>query len=209
MQSTLYYIHDPMCSWCWGQRPLWDEVKKSLSKNIAITYVAGGLAPDSDEAMPPELQTAIEGHWRVIQRKLGTEFNFDFWLQNTPRRSTYIACRAVIAAKNQGHESEMIDAIQRAYYLRALNPSDSSVLQQLAKEIAEQANNFDPIRFNNDLESPATHHELLRQITLAQALTDQGFPSIVLEHKGKRHPITREYKDESLVLAEIKQILST
>ncbi|MFT6977114.1 MAG: putative protein-disulfide isomerase, partial [Shewanella psychromarinicola] len=24
--TTLYYVHDPMCSWCWGYRPTWDTL---------------------------------------------------------------------------------------------------------------------------------------------------------------------------------------
>jgi putative protein-disulfide isomerase len=207
MHSTLYYIYDPMCSWCWGHRVLWDELQKRLPENIEIEYVAGDLAADTNKPMPLELQQTIQGYWREIQRQLGTAFNFDFWKKNSPRRSTYIACRAVIAAKHQGFESEMIDAIQRAYYLRALNPSDSAVLIRLAEELLSQGLKLDVDQFSNDLESVATHQELQRQITLARGLTHQVFPSIVLEHDGMRHSIVREYQDCSLVLADIQRIL--
>jgi protein-disulfide isomerase-like protein with CxxC motif len=54
----------------------------------------------------------------------GTEFNFDFWTKCQPRRDTYKACRAVIAASQQNAEEAMIEAIQKAYYLRAMNPSE-------------------------------------------------------------------------------------
>ncbi|GAM76629.1 thioredoxin [Vibrio ishigakensis] len=52
------------------------------------------LAPDSDEPMPMEMRAAIESYWERISGLLGTEFNHDFWRNNTPRRSTYPACRA-------------------------------------------------------------------------------------------------------------------
>jgi putative protein-disulfide isomerase len=54
-----------------------------------------------------------------------------------PRRSTYAACRAVIAARRQnpGYEEKMILAIQQAYYLEARNPADSHTLIELASEI--------------------------------------------------------------------------
>lgn len=208
MKTTLYYVHDPMCSWCWGQRPLWDELRKALPDSVAIEYVAGGLAPDSSEPMPMVLQQTIQGYWREIQQKLGTGFNFDFWQKNTPRRSTYIACRAVIAAKNQGCEAEMIDAIQRAYYLRALNPSDKAVLVQLARELSDQGRDLDWKRFSDDLASAATQRELRRQIALARELTHDGFPSMVLQHRGRRHAIVREYHDYRPVLAQIKQLIA-
>ena len=128
---------------------------------------------------------------------------------NSPRRSTYIACRAVIAAKNQGFESEMIDAIQHAYYLRALNPSDSEILIRLAEELSSRGPDLDVGQFGREMESSAVHHVLQRQISLAGELTHQGFPSIVLQHKGRRHSIVCEYQDCNLVLAEIQEVLSS
>ncbi|MFC1602830.1 DsbA family protein [Pseudomonadota bacterium] len=208
MPSTLYYIHDPMCSWCWGHRVLWDKLQKLLPDNVVIEYVAGGLAADTNTLMPIELQQTIQGYWREIQAKFGIAFNFDFWKKNSPRRSTYIACRAVIAAKSQGFESEMIDAIQQAYYLRALNPSDSAILVRLAEELSSRGLDLDVDQFGREMESPATHQMLQQQISLARELTHQGFPSIVLEHNGVRHSIVREYQDCNLVLAEIQRVLS-
>ena len=101
MSSKLYYIYDPMCSWCWGYRPVWDLLQQHLPKSIAVEYVVGGLAADSDSAMPIAQQQMIQNHWRTIEQKLGTRFNHDFWRVNTPRRSTYNACRAAIAANKQ------------------------------------------------------------------------------------------------------------
>ena len=210
MSTTLYYIHDPMCSWCWGYRPVWDALQENLPVSVSVEYVAGGLAPDSDEPMPMDLRTMIQGHWNNIQTRLGADFNFDFWTNNTPRRSTYIACRAAIAAKKQGYEKDMIDAIQRAYYLRALNPSDSDVLIRLVSELSqqelgshqEQSINVD--QFSADLKSHETQRQLERQIQLAGELTDQGFPSLVLECNGFRHPIIRDYMDYHVALTDIR-----
>ena len=94
----------------------------------------GGLAPDIDRPMHQDLQDTIRGIWRTIQRTVpGTEFNFGFWESGHPRRSTYPACRAVIAARHQGnYEVAMIDGIQRAYYLHARNPSYDATLIALA-----------------------------------------------------------------------------
>ena len=104
--------------------------------------IVGGLAPDSDQPMPAELQEKLPKAWRSIHELLGTEFNFDFWTECKPRRSTYPACRAVLAAGNQGKYDEMIDAIQRAYYLRAMNPSDLETLEALAEELGLDAERF-------------------------------------------------------------------
>ena len=207
MSATLYYIHDPMCSWCWGYRPVWDALQKKLTASLPVEYVAGGLAPDTDTPMPMELQLTIQSHWSNIQKKLGTEFNFDFWEKNTPRRSTYMACRAAIAANNQGYQVAMIDAIQRAYYLRALNPSDSEVLVRLAQELCNQGLAIYVAQFSADLISSKTQAELERQTLLARQLSVQGFPSLVLECDGQRQSISVDYKDASLTQSEIMKLI--
>ena len=58
----------------------------------------GGLAPDSDEPMPAEMRTYVQQAWRAVTARTGVAFEHRFWEECAPRRSTYPACRAVIAA---------------------------------------------------------------------------------------------------------------
>lgn len=209
MKAKLYYLHDPMCSWCWGYRPVWQALQNALPAHIEVEYVAGGLAPDSDEPMPLAQQQMIQGHWQTIEEKLGTVFNFDFWQKNVPRRSTYNACRAAIAADKQGFQQAMIMAIQQAYYLRALNPSDLDVLISLAKELNHQNNiRFELSSFIKDLSSDGINQELNRQINLAKRLSQQGFPSLVLEINGVPQQIAVDYADYQHTLNAIINTLA-
>lgn len=218
MSIKLYYIHDPMCSWCWGYAPTWQSLQEHLPPNIAVEYVAGGLAPDSIDPMPSDLQQIIQQHWRNIQSKLGTKFNFDFWTNNTPKRSTYNACRAVIAANLQGYQQAMVLLIQEAYYLRALNPSEPSVLISLASELADNSqrgitNNLATAQFNDeafveDFTSIEVNAELMRQVQLAISLSQQGFPSLVLEVQGSFQQINIDYKNFAVTLASIEAYIN-
>jgi putative protein-disulfide isomerase len=134
----------------------------------------------------------------------GTEFNFDFWTACEARRSTYPACRAVIAAsnQNQAYEEVMIQAIQAGYYRKALNPSDNSMLLELADELQ-----LDVQQFQRDLQSSETESELMRQIQLSQTMHVQGFPSLVLTLEGHQHVIPIDYTSAEESLSLIKKIL--
>jgi putative protein-disulfide isomerase len=204
MEAILYYLHDPMCSWCWGYRPVWNALQDELPENVQVEYVAGGLAADSNVEMPLAQQKMIRRHWQTIEKKLGTVFNYDFWQKNSPRRSTYNACRAVIAAHKQGFQETMITAIQHGYYLRALNPSDIDILILLAKELYKQNENlFSVDRFIDDLSTNEVDEELFRQINLARRLSQQGFPALVIEVNGVQQAITVDYFDHQKTLQNI------
>jgi len=192
-----------MCSWCWGFRPVSDRLCAELPDSVRLVKIVGGLAPDSDQPMPPELLEKLPQAWTRIQEMLGTEFNFDFWTKCKPRRSTYPACRAVLAAGKQDKYDEMIDAIQRAYYLRAMNPSDLDTLETLATELG-----LDNGRFASDIRSDDIEQALRQQVQLARNSPIDGFPSLVLERDGELTAVTRDYKDHRPSLAHIASLLS-
>jgi len=202
-----------MCSWCWGFRPVWLKLQSSLPESIKVEYVLGGLAPDSDKAMPMSMRAMLQNTWQKIQNELGTEFNFDYWEKNTPRRSTYPACRALIAAEQQASYIHMLLAIQRAYYLRAMNPSDDVVLKQLANELS-----LDEKQFSQDLNSPKTQKILEQQVQLARDWLVPGYPSLILQKKlppsnkkdiqYKRYPITLNYHDHQAMLERIQNVMA-
>jgi putative protein-disulfide isomerase len=201
---TLYYYHDPMCSWCWGYRPTAERLFADLPHNILLEKVLGGLAPDSDEPMPQHLRVALPNAWRRIQAMLGTEFNFAFWTDCKPRRSTYPACRAVIAAGAQDHADEMIRAIQHAYYLRAMNPSDVETLVTLADEL-----HLDTQKFATDLASTATEQEFERQVNFTRQSPTNGFPSLAIEIDGQLTAVIQDYKSHQTTLEHIASLLAT
>lgn len=198
---TLYFYHDPMCSWCWAYRPTSGRLFDALPRDIRREDVLGGLAPDTDEPMPEALRAAIAGYWRHIHDTLGTAFNFDFWDKCEPRRATYPACRAVLAAGRQGGYERMVDAIQQAYYLRAMNPSNLDTLETLAGELE-----LDPIQFAADLRSDEIERELRRQVQFARQSPIGGFPALAADIGGEMHPLPLDYRDHEVTLRALIQL---
>ena len=186
---TLFYVHDPMCSWCWGYHRTWEQLRTALPDSVAVVNVVGGLAPDTDEPMPREQQKTIAGYWAEVAEQTGAEFNLDFWKNCHPRRSTYPACRAVLAADKQCAEQAMIDAIQHAFYLRAMNPSDNSTLITLAAELG-----LDEARFSEDLTSQEIQAALEQNFALRRKIGVYSFPSLVLAQGEVLLPIEVDYQ---------------
>ena len=205
--TTLYYIHDPMCSWCWGFKKVRDEVFDAVKEQVKIKYVVGGLAPDSETIMPADMQQSIRGNWQRIQQEIpGTEFNYDFWTKCQPRRSTYPACRAVIAAGMQQAESDqeqfekdMLLAIQQAYYLHAKNPSDLTTLCKLAGNIGINAE-----QFSADIQSQACQEKLVQQLELCHEMGVYSFPSLLIKRPEAEASLLQiDYNNSQKIIDQI------
>lgn len=186
---SLIYVMDPMCSWCWAfSKTLENWLQQH--PDLDVLWVMGGLAPDSDEPMPQSMREAIASTWQRIESQTGTRFNYDFWHNNTPRRSTYPSCRAVIAAGElhpQGRQL-MSKAIQQAYYLEAKNPSDTNILIERAASIG-----LDEIQFAELLSSELIDSKLNSELELCKSLGVQGFPALLLVDNESITPLALGY----------------
>ncbi len=204
-KTILYYIHDPMCSWCYGFSKTYDKFIEQLDSEIEVKRLLGGLAPDSDEPMSEATKSMVKGAWHKIEETIpDINFNFDYWKLNSPRRSTYPACRAVIAAREQGKQYDVImtNAIQTAYYHKALNPSDDSTLVQLAVEIG-----LDVDLFTSDVNSSRTQEMLLSEIKQVRSLKVNSFPSIVVKTDQSIHSIPIDYLVGKTMVDAVKDII--
>jgi len=201
LSGSLIYVHDPMCSWCWGFAPVWRQIQDRLPDEFTIEYLVGGLAPDTNEPMPVALQQKLQSIWRQIQTEIpGTEFNFAFWQECEPRRSTYHACRAVLTAKmlQPEKEQDMIRAIQHGYYLHARNPSEDATLTDFAAHIG-----LDVEEFNKQLNGAKIQQQLEQEMQLAARLPINGFPSLVQKKGDQFIPVQINYTDADAVLSQI------
>lgn len=203
MAATLFYIHDPMCSWCWAFGPALSRLEQRLPAGVEMVKLLGGLAPDTDEPMPVAMRERLQQTWQQIEQTVpGTQFNFAFWHNNTPRRATYPACRAVLAAREQQDDEAMLTAIQKAYYQEARNPSDTGTLAQLAGEIG-----LDRTTFSEALNSDRIQQQLEREMAQAEALGVDSYPSLVLQVDNHHWPVPVDYLNEGAMLANIEWML--
>jgi putative protein-disulfide isomerase len=218
MKTTiLYYIHDPMCSWCYAFKPALKQLRQQLPKEIEWITLLGGLADDTNAPMPEKLRQQLCATWLSIEKKVPEiKFNYAFWddWQHTqPRRATYPACRAVIAAHSfdrhnsdgtqvHTYENLIIDAIQTAYYQQALNPSDNSVLIKLAGEIG-----LNKSLFQTELSATHTQNELDNQIGQSRQMNVSSYPSLVLKIDQGFWPVSIDYQTPDSMLEVVNLLL--
>lgn len=193
-----------MCSWCYAFKSVLKKLRQQLPTSIHFQTVIGGLAADTKEAMPKETQEMVQQAWHRIEKKCpDITFNFDFWHKTTPIRSTYPACRALLAAKQQGVKFEvlMLEAIQMAYYQKAQNPSLDDTLFLCAQQIGLQFP-----QFKQDYTSSFIEQQLQTELQLTQQLNVSSFPSLRLALETSIWPIAIDYHNEQTILEEIARL---
>lgn len=144
-----------------------------------MRIVLGGLAADSDEPMAPDMRAYVQQAWDAVEATTGAAFDRRFWDGRNPdiRRSTYPSCRAVVLARRDGKEHAMFDAIQRAYYQEARNPSNADVLADCAQTVGLEMPREE---FLQALSAEETQAELEQDFTLRRELGANTFPSLAL-----------------------------
>lgn len=202
---VLVYVHDPMCSWCYGFGPTWDALKARLPKELPVVSILGGLAPDSTDPMPMEMVEHLKATWERIADVCGVSFDLRYWDQTPPPpRTTFISCRAVIAAERIAGQGEAFgQRIQKAYYQDAQNVWDPRVLSALAVEFG-----FREAAFAEALEAEETHQLHAEQMALAERLQIQGYPSLLFIADGEGYPIAIRHGDAEAMATDILDLLA-
>ncbi|MFT5287655.1 MAG: putative protein-disulfide isomerase, partial [Planctomycetota bacterium] len=193
----LLYVTDPMCSWCFGFAPVIAKVKAQLADGVGFRLVLGGLAPDSDEPMEANMLAYVQQAWRAVTARTGVEFNHEFWEQHHPKRSTWPACRAVLAAGERGEL--MFEAIQRAYYVDARDPSDKATLIAIAGQLG-----LDRQAFEQALDSAETKQLLAEEFKLRDQIGANSFPSLGLQRDGEFELLASGWNDEASLFALLR-----
>lgn len=191
--AELLYVADPMCSWCWGFQRVLAEIEARLPESVSVRLVLGGLAPDSDEPMDAVTREYVQRAWDDVEARTGASFNREFWSVCSPRRSTWRSCRAVLAAGELGRD--MFEAIQRAYYLEARNPSDRDTLIELAVRIG-----LDAEAFGEALDAPGTQAGLERHFALCDQLGARSYPTLVLRRGEVAETLSHGWSEAPAIL---------
>ncbi len=192
-----------MCSWCYAFTNSYQYIKDNLPEGVILKRFLGGLARDTHEAMPDAMREHIQSNWQKIEQTVpGVKFNYEFWVKCQPRRATYLSCRAVIAARQQGEEYDeiMTRTIQQGYYQEARNPSELDTLVEFAGEIG-----LDTKRFAKDIQSDEINELLKQEIHLSREMGMTSFPSLMLETKGNLFLIPHDYNVPESIIEHISR----
>ncbi len=187
--TTLHYIHDPLCGWCYGAAPL----VKAAREVVAVVPHAGGMMTGARrQTVTPQLRDYVKPHDAQIAERSGQPFGeayTDGLLRDTGAVFDSVPPTAAMLAAEMlaGRGLDMLAQLQIAHYVEGRRIADRAVLIDVAAALG-----FAPGAFAEALDSQAgkaviTHIDATRQFM--SKVGAQGFPTFVLQSDDRMERI--------------------
>ncbi len=177
--AILWYVADPMCSWCWGFSPVIEAIREEYGERLRIALLLGGLRVGTSAPMSIQQREEILHHWNDVHERTGQTFRFEGALPEGFVYDTEPACRAVVAMGELApeHTFALFKAIQSAFYVEGRNVVQTGVLAALAQGLG-----VDAARFLAAFESDAARSGVLAHFRQAREWGVRGFPTVILQN---------------------------
>jgi putative protein-disulfide isomerase len=205
-KPELYYIADPMCSWCWGFSPVARQIHDIYTEKIHFNLVVGGLRTGGTHVLNQELKTTLSEHWKEVEKLTGQPFNYEFAVPEGFVYNTEPSCRAVVVVRGLKPEKALgyFDALHEAFYVGNRDLTNTEVLAHIAEDFG-----VDETEFNNEFEEESTQQETVEDFAFGQNLGIRGFPSIVLKDERGLALLTSGYQPLDALTPNLDKWLET
>lgn len=209
--SSLVYIADPLCSWCYGFGP---ELTKLLDglPGMPLDIVVGGLRAYNTEMMDDAMRQTLQSHWRRVEQATGLPFRYDVLERPGFIYDTEPACRAVVTARQLAPQATLavFHAIQHAFYAEAQEATDGKVLAEIAVAALRQAGvAVDAEAFYALWADEATAAATRDEFIQTQRWGITGFPTLVLEHDGKLELVAAGFARADVLAERLRELTQT
>jgi putative protein-disulfide isomerase len=178
MENILWYIADPMCSWCWGFSPVIERTRLDYAGRLKFELLLGGLRPGTKTPLPAAQREEILGHWQAVHRATGQPFRFEGAMPGGFVYDTEPASRAVVAVSMMDERAvfPFFRSVQSAFYAEQQDVTVPGVLAALA-----QAAELDEQQFLQVFESDAAKSRTLEHFQEARRRGVSGFPAVMMQ----------------------------
>lgn len=183
-QTTLHYVYDPLCGWCYGAAPLLQAA--ATIAGLKIELHAGGLWLGSRrQPMGEALRDYVRPHDQRIEALTGQHFGERYFNELLLREGCLLdsdpPIRAVLAVTALGGDGlVMLHRIQQSHYRDGIWIGEPAFLATLAAEQGISAEEFQQVY----LQAPLLQH-LADSQGWMKRLGGQGYPTLGIERGGK------------------------
>jgi putative protein-disulfide isomerase len=200
-KGTLYFVVDPMCSWCWGFAPVIEEAREKLKDTYDITLVVGGLRTKGEMVWDEASKAYLKQHWKQVEQRTGQPFNDILFEKAYYDYDTYPACKAVVTVRELlGEDAAFtyLHTIQHAFYAQGIDISKTRLLYGYYEQLFGNSNKF-AFMYGTERIETLMHHDFAK----ARSMGATAFPSVVIVDEAGHMVCQKGYRSFN----EIEQLL--
>ncbi|MDD2448772.1 MAG: DsbA family protein [Sulfurimonas sp.] len=182
-KAELFYVGDPMCSWCWGMSEELKKIQEFCTKEgIKFSVVLGGLRVGGGDKWNEEFKGFLKNEWQNIHKRTNQKFVYSLFDLKEFNYDTLPACLSVYIVKkilkgkddNSSTVLGFFSKIQEKFYAKGLDPTKLEFYHGICKEQGIEIDEFEKY-FN----SKEIRKELENDFALAGKLGARGMPSLI------------------------------
>lgn len=204
--KTLWYIADPMCSWCWGFAPTIEAIRQRYAERLTIAIILGGLRPGTTQPIANRQREEILSHWHNVQRMTGQPFQFKGAMPEGFIYDTEPACRGVVTASTLAPSLTFpfFSAIQQAFYVKQIDVTQPENIIQIAANLG-----MDDKQFLQVFSSEAMKQQTLANFGKTKRWGIGSFPSLILQNNENHHLLSSGYCPAETLYPQIDKLIES
>ncbi|MYN19134.1 DsbA family protein [Rugamonas sp. FT107W] len=185
--STLHYIYDPMCGWCYGAAPLVEAARGMLGEGLIQAHAGGMMMGAQRRPITPELRRYVnEADQRIADlsgQPFGAAYKSGLLNDTGAVLDSEPPITAILAANQVASQGlALLARVQKAHYVEGRRVAERQVLSDLAADIGIDRAGFESAY--DGLAGQATRDHVIATRALMDRLGATGFPSLAIERDG-------------------------
>lgn len=210
--TTLHFIMDPQCGWCYAAVPLIDALTELAELQIK-THGGGLFSGANKAAVTAEFSQHMLASDKRIMALTGQQFSDSYYSrlfadkERTLDSDTPIT--ALLAAESLAIQAlTMLHNMQKAQFIDGCSMADINHLTSLATQLGADSKSF--VNAFAFFSGEKTNHHIAQSRHLMRVVGGNGFPTFALEHKDgtfTRLDHSSFYSRPRLWSAYVKQIV--
>jgi len=185
MRTTVTYLFDPLCGWCYGASPVIQQLGQQTKLQLELAPT--GLFADGGRAVDAAFADFAWSNDQRIAKLTGQRFT-EAYRQNVLGRlgsrfdsATVTLALTSVSLSEPPRELETLKALQEARYVQGLDTCDVSVVEALLRDLG-LAVSADLLAARDAKVVAANAARIQKARSLMQTFGAQGVPALVVSN---------------------------
>jgi putative protein-disulfide isomerase len=206
IKDTIYYVYDPLCSWCYGFSPVIKKLKPTYKDQFDFQVISGGMQSGERKQPVSAIRDYLKGAYKDVTQRTGVEFGDKFMevLEDGERILDSIPPSTALSIVKDLKPKEVLSfaaTIQEAIYFDGFN---WNIVEAYFPYL--ETYGIDQEEFRRKFEDPIYKEKALEDFKLATNFGVTGFPSVILKKEDKYYLIAQGFVPFEQLDATIKQV---